>query len=577
MNHKTKFVSVFLALMLALSLALPVLAVSAGQNTDNQAEFTHIYVGNDTADGSIKMTGAIFGQTYSVYRIFDLKADEFDREHNAYRYTVNEAWEDFIQQDTVQDVYVRVDTTGYITWIESDDETEEARAKAFAALALAWAKEHNVEPIAQIENGTFPTDPEADTTNTIIFDKLPLGYFLIDSTNGTLLQLTTADPDTEIKNKNQAPEVEKTISKIDKVNVTDTNTGNTTTVAVGSVVTFTPTITVYPGAKGIVYHDIMDSAFKLDSASVTVKMGDTTLTEGQDYTFSEVEACTNKNPFAGCTFEIKFEDSVFAEVTNDAGEKIEISYQAEVTANVPADGNPLDNVGKLVFGDNQTSSETPPSETDSYTFTIPVFKYALPVGSDGTAGDPLPLAGAVFQLKPAGESGVEPDESVSAYPFLKLQADGNDYLYFPEGTELPEGYAGDGNAVAEITTDTTGKFNLKGLSAGVYYLYETKAPDAYNALTAPLKVEIDYEVDESTKKATPIITVSQKDKDGNYQPIQAVDQENPNEVGVLNQSGTLLPETGGIGTTIFYVVGGCLCVGAVVLLVTKRRMNIGRE
>ena len=106
-----------------------------------------------------------------------------------------------------------------------------------------------------------------------------------------------------------------------------------------------------------------------------------------------------------------------------------------------------------------------------------------------------------------------------------------------------------------ITTDRTpksaGKFKIKGLDAGTYYLHETKQPDGYNKLTAPVRVVIDE---------NGVITVGTE--------AAVVD-----EVTVLNKTGSLLPTTGGRGTTILYVLGALLVLGSSVVLITKRRMK----
>lgn len=97
-----------------------------------------------------------------------------------------------------------------------------------------------------------------------------------------------------------------------------------------------------------------------------------------------------------------------------------------------------------------------------------------------------------------------------------------------------------------VTTDDNGAASFDGLANGTYYLVETKAPDGYNRLEKPFKVEVTggtAEVD---------LSVTAK---------------------VENQAGTLLPSTGGMGTTVFYVLGFVLVMGAVVLLVTKKRMS----
>lgn len=109
--------------------------------------------------------------------------------------------------------------------------------------------------------------------------------------------------------------------------------------------------------------------------------------------------------------------------------------------------------------------------------------------------------------------------------------------------------------IASITTDTTGRFTIEGLDSGTYYLIETEAPDGYNGLTNPIKVEIR--------------------SDGVINAESETDVRGVGEIKVLNQTGSELPSTGGTGTTIFYIIGSILVVGAGVLLITRRRMSAG--
>jgi LPXTG-motif cell wall-anchored protein len=131
------------------------------------------------------------------------------------------------------------------------------------------------------------------------------------------------------------------------------------------------------------------------------------------------------------------------------------------------------------------------------------------------------------------------------------------FTLFQDGTQLAftkiadNQYKLDANGtVREFTTDASGKMKFIGLDSGSYQLTETVAPTGYNKLANPINVTIS-----NTGAVTPATP------------------DMPNTVQVKNESGNLLPDTGSIGTVIFYVVGGVLFVAALVLLITKKRMS----
>lgn len=102
-----------------------------------------------------------------------------------------------------------------------------------------------------------------------------------------------------------------------------------------------------------------------------------------------------------------------------------------------------------------------------------------------------------------------------------------------------------------MTTKNTGKFTIQGLDAGTYYLTETQQPAGYNKLKDPIQIKID--------EAGVIKVVT--------------NQEEVTEVKVLNKTGSILPSTGGMGTTLFYIFGAILVIGSGVVLITKKRMK----
>ena len=202
------------------------------------------------------------------------------------------------------------------------------------------------------------------------------------------------------------------------------------------------------------------------------------------------------------------------------GTTIIVTYNATLNKDAVIDGDGNANEVKLSYGNHQN---TVPSKvtTKSYQFDL--------VKVDGTTNKLLD--GAEFEL-----------------------ADGETKLSFVKDTagNYRVAAAGEDGATTTITVKG-GKVNIYGLAGKTYTLTETKAPDGYNKLVTSETVNL---ADGSKTHATIVGSVY---KDGG--------------VVVENHAGTVLPSTGGMGTTLFYVIGGGLMVAAVVLLVTKKRME----
>lgn len=147
------------------------------------------------------------------------------------------------------------------------------------------------------------------------------------------------------------------------------------------------------------------------------------------------------------------------------------------------------------------------------------------------------LAGAVFQVYRPATAAEKNDQSVIKTTIGDMAAEMVLVAFF-DNADLS------GEKVTSVTSDANGNVVIYGLAHGTYYLVETQAPAGYNLLSSPAELTIDAE--SHTVEKTVVIK---------------------------NHAGATLPETGGIGTTIFYVVGGVLLVGAVVLLITKKRMS----
>ena len=448
--------------------------------------------------GSITINNAVVGQTYTIYQILDLES--YNASANAYSYKATTAWSGFINSDDIKDIYVSVDGQGYVTWNTGADEV------AFAKAAQKYAKDNSIK-----NQGT-----ETAASATVSFTGLKLGYYLVDTTLGTLCSLDTTNPSVVMEEKNEAPTNEKLVEEDSKVSTGDA-WGTTNDADIGQTVNFKSTITAQPGAENYVFHDTMSAGLTYTGVTGITLNGATV--DASNYTV------VTENLTDGCTFEVIFTQT-FCD-TLKANDKIVISYTATLNENavIAGDGNP--NTSKVSYGDSSNTKYTPESQTTTYTWDVDVLKYTKN-GETETA-----LAGAKFTLSKSAD-GSSP---------IALVSKGNNVYRVAK--------TGETGTVTEITTDATGKFTIQGLDADTYYLTETAAPAGYNKLAG----------------AVTIVIGENGVVNGTTEAPQGVD-----EVKVLNQSGTELPSTGGMGTTLFYVLGSVLVLGAVVLLVTRKRM-----
>ena len=458
----------------------------------------------DSEKGTITVTNPTVGQTYTIYKILTLESYSKDK---AYSYKATETWKAFINGADIKDVYVTVDGNGYVTWKDNAD------AAAFAKLAQKYAVDNNIANSGQ---------KKAAEGEAVSFTDLELGYYLLDSDMGTLCSLTTTEPTAEVTEKNEEPTLIKEVKED-----TDTTWGNVADADRGQTVDFRATITAKEGAQNYIMHDKMDTGltFKKDSVTVTLKSGDIEKTVEANNNYAVVEGAQ------GCTFHVEFTQAFCDTLKDD--DIIVVSYQATVEKD--AFSKELGkNEAHLTYGDNNKFSTTP-SEVIVNTWEVSIYKFFT---KDNAA---QPLAGATFKLckDQAGTDVIKFDVKATTEDGRPL------YRVLPDGT------------VTEITTDNTGKFVLRGLDSGIYYLFETQAPTGYNKLSGPVQIKIEV------VNGDAVVSYG----DGNT-PADS-------ELGVKieNKTGSLLPTTGGIGTAIFYIAGGILAAAAVVFLVTRKRMG----
>ena len=284
------------------------------------------------------------------------------------------------------------------------------------------------------------------------------------------------------------------------------------TAKIGDTVEFKTEINVKKGAANYVLHDKMDAGLTLDSSSIKVTVDGADVTaDATKYTIK-----TTGKTHTECTFEIVFADTYVAGL---ADKTIVVTYNATLNSNAVVGGVGNKNDTYLKYGnDNNTTHST----TTTYTYEFDVVK---------TNEDNQLLDGAVFSLY-ASEEATTP---------MNLVAVSTGVYRLPTKDDT-----------TTVTTFTAGKVTIQGLANGDYYLEEITAPKGYNKLDRRVK-----------------ITISNADLKANTTENTYTD----GGVKVENKAGTTLPGTGGIGTTIFYLIGGGLMVAAAVLLIAKKRME----
>lgn len=473
--------------------------------------------------GTITINNAIPKQTYTIYKILDLesyepKKNEQGEEIGNYSYKPNKDWTNFISTavDSTETTYFKVDENGYARW--NVDKTKTAE---FAQKALAYAKDKI--------NGISSVNSKKAESATVTFNDLALGYYLVDSSVGALCSLDTTNPSVIIKEKNGVPSVDKKVSN-SKTGPFDTSS----TASIGDTVYFKTTITAQPGAQNYVLHDKMTEGLTFDQNSVNVSLHknaqntDRDLSKTTDYS---VETTNLESTDPKCTFHVNFIPTFCDSL--EANDTITVTYSATLNENAVI-GNVDKNTNEtwLKYGDSQS---TQPKTTTTKTFEMNVFKfYKDKKNSDKETG----LADATFKL-------TKDSQDAENITFVKKSNEST--------TEDVYRVAKTGATVTTITSPKSGKFTIQGLGAGTYYLTETKQPDGYNKLSGPVTVVID--------------------KDGKVKVKNGDAYDEVTQVKVENKTGTVLPSTGGAGTTMIYLVGAVLVLGSGVVLVTKRRVK----
>ncbi len=502
----------------------------------------------DTDNAKITINNPAKGETYKIYKLFDATVVGGDK--IAYQSTedIPEILQAFFTKDSSNNVLptdkiATTDKGGNITGTEMTEELK-------AALE-AWA-------------GTATVMLEAVSEgDKLEFTGLPYGYYVVTTTHmsdaegdeeaKSAITVTSTQPNAEIIDKNvNEPSVTKTVEK-DSYSIGDT---------VKYTATFDTTnyMTDEEGESSQVINYLIEDTLPefLSNARVTsITIG------GEEYKVNGATPQFDKKqimiPWAN--LERTNEDgtkeytSIYAQ-----GAQIVMTYEAVLTSttNINADDINTVSIRPYVYKGSGTTTKDGDPWDESWEDTAVIKTYAAAIkkvdeNKEALAGAEFTIAGLVVEAV-EGEKGV--------YRVVS---------YDPTST----------TASATMLTDNEGKLYIVGLAENVTLtVTETKAPDGYNKLTETKQLSVQ-------KLSETIYETSGEryyDKDGNLISESVTGGETKTveknlssldvaALEIVNNQGSLLPSTGGIGTTIFYIVGAVLVVGAAVLLVTKKRMS----
>lgn len=527
MKSMKKLVTLLLSLVMLCALALP--AMAEGGN-----------------DYSITINGAVAGHTYTAYQVFKGAYYNGDRqvEEKEAEYLSDVEWgadvegsailKELKTNETLGKKFVAADSAEKVAYVLQTMTDKSAELDEFARVVGHNLKKNTNPKSVIVEKN--------DTTKKAEIKDLAAGYYFVKDAgeikDGEIATkfLVEVVGKAEVTVKAQAPEFEKKI--------VSGSADKGTSVNVGDTVTFQLTAKVPDMASFDNYtftiHDTLSDGLTFDSTSVKVTANNNTPVADDKYTLNYTDGAHD--------FTIAFTKAQLKGLVNHTdddtafGATIVVKYNATLNKNALTTDKE-NNTAYLEFtndpsGNGTGTKKTPEAPVYVYDFDLEIAKY------DGTNGD----------------TDVDKAKKLSGATFVLYKKDGETVKYYvrDKDTMAVTWTAKLEDATPFITAD--GKTTFTGLKEGTYYLKETQAPAGYNTLKKDKEVKITATYKENGELENHSATSTDN---GQYIQVQSI----------ANKAGAVLPSTGGIGTTIFYVLGSILALGAAVLLIAKKRMN----
>ena len=485
------------------------------------AETTHTLTVN--ANGGQDLNG----QTINLYKLFDV-TESSTAEAKNYAYTVNTQYKNALASVLkISETSKDEEFAAEVTKLGADNATEVQK----------FANDFTAKALTDKLGATKTSGKITESKTSYKFTGLDAGYYLVYVTGGKEIQssLVTVDETTkEVNLKTEAPSITKTADK--------------TTVEIGQVVTYTvkgsiPDTTGYDQYQYIIHDELTDgldfvndangAAVSDNAVKVAVAFTDTSVTDASTApTTATLDSTNNKKMSLDLSAWVK------ANQTNK-GKEFTVTYYAKVNANAVVTEK---NKATLEYGNNPgDTTTTTPSEAKTPTYPLDINK--IKKGSDEK------LAGAKFRLYSSEADAKANDESKAIKVSPVVAGVAGNYVVDPKSTTTE----------FESAASIDGKdynLHLNGLAEGTYYLVETKAPDGFNKLTAPVVIKI-------TKSTDTDVNNWAISKDGSDESDKIIDIE--------NSTGSLLPSTGGAGVVVFAGVAILLVFGVAVSFIRDKR------
>ena len=535
MKHLKKFMSILLTAIMVLAMCVPVMAATV------------------TIDGTSE-GGVLQNHTFAAYQIF---SGDQSTENNKVVLS-NIVWGSGIDGDK------------FLNELKGDTTYGSKFTNASMADSLAKVLGANVNDsaFAKFVAKTAYKNKKGDGTSIAAgsVNNLSAGYYLIVDTttlsdgqaaNSALLQVVG---DVHIQVKTDVPKVEKKVLENTKYAKDDGYGSGYNDVAdynIGDMVSFHLIGTVPDMSAYETYYyqfkDTLGTQFDMpDTNNIKIYLSKDKKVD-TDTTDADVDTdVTDK-------FEITVDSSKHIFYVTAKNEDIKtwadrsyiiVEYSAKLNANAAIGQPGQENKVDLTYTNNPDTNGHGKTKEDK----VIVFTYELDTKKIGDGDANKTLAGAEFKLKNADGKWVKVDNNSKVKEWVDHEVDGS-----------------------TLTSASDGIFKIIGLDSGNYTLKETKAPSGYNLPSSPAN-EFAVELTATTANGQNWSEVAAEAYTNlsvklNNQPGTVDSSKGTATVTVSNEKGSTLPETGGIGTTIFYVVGVVLMLGAGVLLITKRRMS----